>query len=149
MSFQVPQNVPFLGSSQRPHEDTYWRQKKSNNGHAKGGAITSKINDIFGESQGLPMYKDKPHFPSSRRKSRGILQQKRVLALIGSAAVLILWWVGWLPWGSRQYYDPADHEHSFFHDEDWSEQREAVKEVFKTSWEGYEKYAWGLDEYNP
>jgi endoplasmic reticulum Man9GlcNAc2 1,2-alpha-mannosidase len=31
----------------------------------------------------------------------------------------------------------------------WAERREAVKEVFKTTWAGYEKYAWGLDEYHP
>ncbi|KIX97795.1 uncharacterized protein Z520_06573 [Fonsecaea multimorphosa CBS 102226] len=152
MSFQVPQNVPSFTSSQRTYEDTYWRQKHSSNGHAKGGpagAITSKINDIFGENTGLPMYKDKPHFPSSRRRGRGFLRQKRVLALIGSATLLFLWWAGWLPWSTRQFYDPAAHQHSFFHAEDWSEQREAVKEVFKTTWEGYEKYAWGMDEYHP
>ncbi|KAH0842422.1 hypothetical protein AYO21_10504 [Fonsecaea monophora] len=152
MSFQVPQNVPSFSSTQRTHEDTYWRQKQTSNGHARGGpasGITSKINDIFGEDRGLPMYKDKPHFPSSRRRGQGFFRQKRVLALIGSASLLFLWWVGWLPWSSRQYYDPADHQHSFFHAEDWSEQREAVKEVFKTSWDGYEKYAWGMDEYHP
>jgi mannosyl-oligosaccharide alpha-1,2-mannosidase len=153
MSFQVPQNVPLFTGTQRTYEDTYWRQKNGSNGHARGGtpgAITSKINDIFGESTDrLPMYKDKPHFPSSRRKGRGLLQQKRVLASIGCAAIVFLWWMGWFPWSSQSYYDPADHQHSFFHNEDWSAQREAVKEVFKTSWEGYEKYAWGMDEYNP
>ena len=152
MSFQVPQNVPLFSNSQQANEDTYWRQKNSGNGHATGGttgAITSKINDIFGENRDLPMYKDKPHFPSSRRRGRGPLQQKRVLALIGCIASLFLWWMGWLPWSSRQFYDPAAHQHSFFHDDDWSVQREAVKEVFTTTWEGYEKYAWGMDEYNP
>ncbi|OAP54884.1 hypothetical protein AYL99_10584 [Fonsecaea erecta] len=152
MSFQVPQNAPSFTSSQRTYEDAYWRQKHTSNGHAKGGpagAITSKINDIFGEDKDLPMYKDKPHFPSSRRRGRGFWRQKSVLALIGSASLMFLWWAGWLPWGSRQFYDPAAHQHSFFHAEDWSEQREAVKEVFKISWEGYEKYAWGMDEYHP
>ncbi|KAJ9606412.1 mannosyl-oligosaccharide alpha-1,2-mannosidase [Cladophialophora chaetospira] len=151
MSFQVPQNVPLFSNSQRPNEDTYWRPTDGSNGHATGGVpgITSKLNDIFGESKGLPMYKDKPHFPSSRRKSRGLLQQKGALALFCSTIILFLWWMGWLPWSSRLYWDPADHQHSFFHHEDWSEQRDAVKEVFKTSWEGYEKYAWGMDEYHP
>ncbi|EXJ53579.1 uncharacterized protein A1O5_13146 [Cladophialophora psammophila CBS 110553] len=152
MSFQVPQHVPSFTNSQRSYEDTYWRHKHNTNEHAKGGpagAITSKINDIFAESKDLPMYKDKPHFPSSRRKGRAILRRKRVLTLIGSTTLLFLWWMGWLPWSSPQFYDPAAHQHSFFHAEDWSEQREAVKEVFKTSWEGYEKYAWGMDEYHP
>ncbi|KIX00372.1 uncharacterized protein Z518_10511 [Rhinocladiella mackenziei CBS 650.93] len=149
MTFQIPQNVPSFTSSQRTFEDTSWHQKHSN-GHAKGApaaGITSRINDIFGEDKDLPMYKDKPHFPSSRR--RRPLQRKRVLGLIGSVSLLFLWWMRWLPWSSDRVYDPAEHQHSFFHDEDWSKQREAVKEVFKTSWGGYEKYAWGMDEYHP
>jgi hypothetical protein len=150
MSFQVPQNVPSFSSSQRSQEDSYWRQKQSN-GHAKGGvadAVTSKINDIFSEQRDLPMYKDKPHFPASRR--RGLLQRKRVQGLIGLAGIFVLWWTGFLPLGSNvQFYDPSEHQHSFFDHDDWSGQREAVKEVFKTTWEGYEKYAWGLDEYHP
>ena len=153
MSFQVPQNVPLFSNTQRTEEDTYRRQKHASNGHAKGGtkdAIASKINDIFGENRDLPMYKDKPHFPLSRRKWRGLLHQKRALALVGCIASLFLWWMGWLPGGShRNLYGPPTHEHSFFDKADWSEQREAVTEVFKTSWEGYEKYAWGMDEYNP
>ncbi|KIV78176.1 hypothetical protein PV11_09919 [Exophiala sideris] len=150
MSFQVPQNVPFSTTSQRAYEDTHWRQKHSN-GHATGGtvgAVTSKINDIFTPEKGLPMYKDKPNnYPPSRRK--GMLQRRRTPAVIASIALVFLWWMGWLPWSSGRVYDPAEHQHSFFSDHDWSEQREAVKEVFKTSWAGYEKYAWGMDEYHP
>ncbi|KAK5460807.1 mannosyl-oligosaccharide alpha-1,2-mannosidase [Exophiala xenobiotica] len=149
MSFQVPQNVPSFTSSQRTEEDTYWRQKHSN-GHVAGGAggiVTSKINDIFGEHKDLPMYKDKPHFPSSRR--RRVLPRKRLLAISLLPVMIFLWWMDWLPWTSGRVYNPAEHQHSFFHDEDWSEQRDAVREVFRTSWAGYERYAWGMDEYNP
>lgn len=149
MSFKVPDNAPSLTSTQRAHEDTYWRQKHSNGHAASGaaGAVTSKINDLFGEHKDLPMYKDKPHFPTSRRRSG--LGRKRSFAAVGLVVAIFVWWMGWLPWPSRTVYDPAAHQHSFFHEEDWSEQKEAVKEVFKTSWEGYEKYAWGMDEYNP
>ena len=31
----------------------------------------------------------------------------------------------------------------------WEERRDAVRDAFTTSWDGYEKYAWGLDEYYP
>ncbi|EXJ79059.1 mannosyl-oligosaccharide alpha-1,2-mannosidase [Capronia epimyces CBS 606.96] len=149
MSFSVPQNTPSFTSTERAYEDTYWRQKHSN-GHTTArplAGVTSKIHDIFAENNDLPMYKDKPHFPSSRR--RGPLQPKRVWALFGLVIFLFMWWTGWLPWSSRSVYDPAAHQHSFFHQGDWSEQREAVKEVFQTSWAGYEKYAWGMDEYHP
>lgn len=93
------------------------------------------------------MYKDKPHFPSSRRKR--VLLRKRVLALVTLPIALFLWWMGWLPWTSGAVYNPAEHQHTFFQDQDWSAQRDAVREVFRTSWAGYEKYAWGMDEYNP
>ncbi|EXJ96387.1 mannosyl-oligosaccharide alpha-1,2-mannosidase [Capronia coronata CBS 617.96] len=149
MSFSAPQNVPPFTSTQRAPEDTYWRQKQGN-GHAAGGpmgGVTAKIHDIFGENQDLPMYKDKPHFPSSRR--RPVLQRKRALGSVGVVILLFLWWMGWLPWTSSPVYNPAEHQHVFFHQEDWAEQREAVKSVFKTSWAGYEKYAWGMDEYHP
>lgn len=150
MSFQVPQNVPQFSSTQRADEDTYWRHKQ-NNGHERGGAtaaIASTINGIFSDNKGLPMYKDKPHYPTSRRK--GGLQRRRVFPVVGVVTLLLLWWMGWRPWGSHQhFYDPEAHQHSFFHEDDWTEQRQAVKEVFQISWEGYEKYAWGMDEYHP
>lgn len=110
--------------------------------------MTSKFNDIFTEEKGLPMYKDKPHFPSSRR--RGTFQRKRVWAIIGFLSILLLWWTGLLPGSSpRQAWNPAEHQHTFVHHGDWQEERDAVREVFKTTWEGYETYAWGMDEYYP
>ncbi|KAK5050785.1 hypothetical protein LTR84_003344 [Exophiala bonariae] len=149
MSFQVPQNAPSFSSSQRSQEDSYWRSKQSNGHTTKGGvadAVTSKINDIFSEQRDLPMYKDKPHFPASRRPS--LLQRKRVQGLLGLTGIFVLWWTGFLSFGGPkgQFFDAAEHRHF---GEDWSVQREAVKEVFLTTWEGYEKYAWGLDEYHP
>jgi endoplasmic reticulum Man9GlcNAc2 1,2-alpha-mannosidase len=149
MSFQVPKSSVF-SSSQIAHEETYWSHRNGSNGHAKGGAITEKFNDIFhADRLDLPMYKDKPHFPSSRRRPARLLGRRKELASVGVVIFFLLWWFGWLPWSNSQYYDPSAHQHSFFEAEDWSEQREAVKEVFKTSWAGYEKYAWGMDEYNP
>jgi mannosyl-oligosaccharide alpha-1,2-mannosidase len=153
MSFQVPQDAPSFTSIQPAQEDVYWRQKHSNGHATRGGAaaaaVSSKIHDIFGEHEDLPMYKDKPHFPSSSRRRGGMLQRKRLWGLIGFPVLLFLWWTGWLPWNAGQIYDPAAHRHSFFSDDDWTKQRLAVKEVFKTTWEGYEKYAWGMDEYKP
>ncbi|EHY51897.1 mannosyl-oligosaccharide alpha-1,2-mannosidase [Exophiala dermatitidis] len=151
MSFSVPQNVPEFTSTQRSYEDTYWRHKQSN-GHTKEGTlggVASKIHDIFGEHRGqdLPMYKDKPNFPSRRR--RGMLDRKRIMGVVGFVTILSFWWLGWLPWSSRTVYDAAAHQHTFFDQGDWSDQREAVKKVFQTTWAGYEKYAWGMDEYHP
>jgi endoplasmic reticulum Man9GlcNAc2 1,2-alpha-mannosidase len=152
-------NVPRFTNTSRDYDlnhdqsSSYWRPANHHHhdDHAQTNGIASRINGVFGEKQDtLPMYKDKPHFPSSRRKAGGRIWLHRGLAIISLCALAYAWlWMGWRPWGSKSYYDPAEHQHSFFQEEDWSAQRDAVREVFKTSWAGYEKYAWGMDEYNP
>jgi len=152
MSFQVPHNVPSFSSAQRSHEDGYWRHKHGN-GAPKAG-FSSRINNIFSDRKDLPMYEDKPHFPARRR--RGLMRQKRHVWLIGFACVLFLWWIGALSSSSEDGEDgrgrgkggrlrPSRPTSST----DWEARRKAVKEAFLTTWEGYEKYAWGMDEYHP
>ena len=156
MAFQVPSNIPSFSSVHRPYEDGHWRAKGGGpaNGHAKG-TISTKLNEYFTEGQQLPMYKDKPHHYPARRR-RGFLQKKRTYGLAALAIITLLWWTGYLgrpetspikkgasPWfrlpGSTTDTSVVD----------WNERRESVREAFKVSWDGYEKYAWGMDEYHP
>ena len=158
MSFQIPQNASSFSNSQREYEDSYWRHKTGHgtDGGAKGG-ITSKINGLFAEQDELPMYKDKPHFPSRRRK--GLLQRKRLLAGLGLICVCFLWWMGILPGSgsasdvrtekSKESWSWLGKQGGSGTTVDWNERRDAVRDVFMTSWDGYEKYAWGMDEYYP
>jgi endoplasmic reticulum Man9GlcNAc2 1,2-alpha-mannosidase len=160
MSFQVPSNIPSFSSAQRPYEDGHWRPSKGSghaNGHAKGN-ISSKIDEYWREGQQLPMYKDKPHYPPRRR--RGILhQKKRTYGLAILAIITCLWWMGYLGHsqtarenttqkggGAWSWLRGSPTDGSMV---DWKERREKVKEVFTVSWDGYEKYAWGMDEYHP
>ncbi|RMD43948.1 hypothetical protein DV735_g1258, partial [Chaetothyriales sp. CBS 134920] len=78
---------------------------------------------MLGVEKELPMYKDKPNVPPKRRRKVAKAQQ---LALEPSR-------------------DQKPHPQS----ELWKQRQEAVKDVFITSWDGYEKYAWGMDEYHP
>ena len=165
MSLNVPSNdVPSFSSSQRPYEDGYWQASKRSaaaaNGHAPGN-IGSKINEFFKEGQELPMYKDKPHYPASRRK--GWLQRKRTYGVMLLVVVAVLWWTG----TGRGLSEPSDTGGKFNKEYglggstwfggssskdkgvDWPARRDKVREAFITSWDGYEKYAWGMDEYHP
>lgn len=145
MSFQIPQNVPSFDTTSRPQEDAYWRQKHTN-GQAKGG-IASKINHLMGGEKDLPMYKDKPHFPVSRRRRT---TAQKIGAVLGLFAV-VLWFSGLLPLPGLS--STSESRIGFISSktgaELWRSRREDVKDVFLTSWEGYEKYAWGMDEYHP
>ena len=147
MSFQVPQNAPSFNSTQRAQEDAYWRHKPTN-GHAKGG-LAAKVKEYVGGQEDLPMYKDKPNFPASRRKNMAGQKIGAVLALVA----IFFWFSGIFKFpGSSITPDSGNRIRPSTPKTDaelWRSRREAVKDVFVTSWQGYEKYAWGMDEYHP
>ena len=158
MSFQVPRNVSSFTSSQRPNEDNHWRAAHRANGNA--GGLGEKINDFFSDGKDLPMYKDKPSYATSRRRS---FWQRRRIPLIALLGIVLLWW--WLTSDKKQeitkgkdalpqegeklmdWLDKANPKHP--KEADWESRRQSVREAFLISWDGYQKYAWGLDEYHP
>lgn len=102
------------------------------------------------------MYKDKPHYQSRRRRS--LWRTKRFLGLASLFVIGSLWWTGILPIGknsisnsTRNAVDGWSWLTSDKHGDTrvWDERRAKVIETFKISWDGYEKYAWGMDEYHP
>ena len=146
--------------SYRPHNasnsDSYpvggnWPQSRMNaqNGHTSNG-ISQKLEGFFDNRQ-LPMYKDKPFSYAASRRKAPIYKRWRVIlgAILGLAALYYLFGtstshvptsrskttkgnaLGWL-----RRPDPVTV--------DWEERRERVKEAFVLSWDGYEKYAWGM-----
>lgn len=162
MSFQVPRNVPAFTSAQRPYEDGYWRAAQraggaggepKQNGNTNIGSKVSEFFESGSSRKDLPMYKDKPYASSRRR--RPAWKQKRTW-ILGVLVLLAFWWLtlggigareavvakkGHDVWGWLQKEDTDQI--------DWSERRERVKDAFVLSWDGYEKYAWGMDEYYP
>ena len=123
MSFSVPRNVPDFTDPRRQQENDLWRS-------------------VGQGSKGLPMYKDKPYFyPSSqRRKSRRFW-----IALV--VVALVLAWYGFGPTFKQEQHSIGSK--LFGARVDWRARQEQVKQAMEISWSGYEKYAWGYDEYYP
>jgi endoplasmic reticulum Man9GlcNAc2 1,2-alpha-mannosidase len=144
MSFQ---NAPQYNGDLDTNGDSYWRHKGAN-GHARS-AVSEKIHDFLRDGQQLPMYKDKPHYATSRR--RGFLYRRGRFFALGLLCGFVLWYLG-IPPFSGFSASPASRRSSWSRKPNdptlWRERREAVKEAFKISWSGYEKYAWGMDEYH-
>ncbi|EMC91481.1 glycoside hydrolase family 47 protein [Baudoinia panamericana UAMH 10762] len=105
------------------------------------------------------MYKDKPfQYPAGRRKGPWFLQ-RRVVALVLVMLAGLSWWFGLLSPLSFATHKPKSSGSSKGKGSwnwlgetstvDWDARAEKVKEAFKVSFEGYEKHAWGDDEYHP
>ena len=117
--------------------------------HGNGAAIGDKVSGFFGADrrEELPMYKDKPSrgrggygYPSDRRKLPWFRRKRIIVSIFGSLAVLN-WWFGIL---SPFSYFTGDGVRRTSNTVGWDARAEQVKEVFKTSFAGYEKYAWGM-----
>jgi mannosyl-oligosaccharide alpha-1,2-mannosidase len=124
-----------------------------------GNGIGEKVGGFFGADRqdSLPMYKDKPYsYPGSRRRMPWY-KQKRVMGLILASLAMISWWFGILSPLSYFTSDgsgsttPGASKGSWFGGKTtgWESKAQKVKEVFKTSFDDYEKHAWGYDEFSP
>ncbi|KIW03380.1 uncharacterized protein PV09_05588 [Verruconis gallopava] len=154
MSFAVPRNVPSFHDPQRRYEDALWGS--SGRSRFSTGASNGFGLHIPGSGDGkeLPMYKDKPYnYPPSRRRGR----RRLYLALGALFTVFWLYYAGWLG-GSRDdeslQRDAKSLWSTFSADSktgsvNWTQRREQVKKAMEISWAGYEKYAWGYDEFHP
>ncbi|KAH8676381.1 family 47 glycosyl hydrolase [Xylariales sp. PMI_506] len=140
MSFQIPKNMPSFSNPQRVLEDQHW-----------GSGVTSRFN---GNSQSLPMYKDKPYGYSPSQRSKPLWRQKWSFGLFGFL-VLLLWYFG--IFSSRDASISGSEKASWSwlkgtepeRKADWLKRREHVVEAFKLSWDAYDRYAWGYDEFHP
>ncbi|KAJ9142100.1 alpha-1,2-Mannosidase [Pleurostoma richardsiae] len=161
MSFTVPKNVPSFGNPTRVLEDHLWSSSNaaSRPGHRptstfSNGGILSSFTSASNQN-GLPMYKDKPYaYPPSQRP-RPLYRKKRVLTFLFLFVVGLFWWNGtfkkhtdeiqslrsggWLKSDDKSTKGKAD----------WGKRRERVVEAFELSWNAYERYAWGYDEFHP
>ena len=98
------------------------------------------------------MYKDKPYSYAASRKNTPLYRQWRVVAGGILSLLALLYWlrIG----GSTRIETPEGLRKgkstswswtgSAGAAVDWESRREAVKEAFILSWDGYEQYAWGM-----
>lgn len=123
MSFQIPRNVPSFTSSQRGREDGVW-------------------NAAFGKNRDLPLYKDKPYYSKNAAAARRRSPRKRTVLLMMIFAVFGLWWFEFFG-NAGEYKEKLLKKKPLSEVVDWSERQEMVKEVFRESWQAYERDAWG------
>lgn len=159
MAFNPSSNGPSFSSGRPLDQDNYWRasnRQSHPNGRISSGKIGGRINDFFSEGQSLPMYKDKPH--QQPRRQRSLWRNKRILGLLGIVSIGLIWWIGLLPISGLSQPVPSNSGTDGWSwlrsgkDEDsrvWDERRDKVIKAFEISWDGYEKHAWGMDEYYP
>lgn len=100
----------------------------------------------------LPLYKDKP-YGVDYKQSQKVLKRRKLIALIISFACFFYYV---FLFGKSHSPDTKIDETSFFSNifsakkkVSWEARRDEVREAFKRSWAGYEKYAWGKDIYKP
>ncbi|KAL4781866.1 glycoside hydrolase [Aspergillus varians] len=173
MSYPNANGSPSYPTSRSP-SDKYWQASRSPGPNGLGGygfsqpaGVTNNLNNFFSGDRTLPMYKDKPFFAPRRTGPR--LRRRRVLQGVIVLVVLFsLWYVitgsdtptrsPWTPdsakgeelWRwvqsmeSEQPYDGAPLANI-----DWDARREKVRDAFIVSWDSYEQYAWGFDQYHP
>ena len=152
MSFSLPKHVPSFDNAQRSYENIYWGSSGTThqNGHTANG-IGNKLGSFF-DNRELPMYKDKPYSYGVSRRQKSLLRRKRLwvgatLFLTGLLYYLGLSSIGFHTRfsaeesGLRSWFKGSTTQTPFV---DWDFRREKVKEAFILSWDGYERYAWGM-----
>ncbi|PNH38726.1 hypothetical protein VD0004_g8110 [Verticillium dahliae] len=161
MSFTVPKNAPSFGNPQRLIEDHMWSSSgvtaRGSKAQASGilDGVQHRVDDFLGTRGQLPMYKDKPYTYAASRRLQPAWRRKRTILLLILLVLGGCWFFGvfedvdtphidlqrWM--SSEAAKEPSGKK------VDWDKRRERVVEAFELSWDAYERYAWGYDEYHP
>ncbi|KAF6841261.1 mannosyl-oligosaccharide -alpha-mannosidase [Colletotrichum musicola] len=160
MAFNIPKNVPSFNNPQRALEDRYWGASAVNNRGRAGNSslfqgVQGRVEGLLGTGGQLPMYKDKPYHYQPARRLRPLWRKKR--SILGFLLLFFtgLWWFGAFEDGSKARESASQWRGWLRSSEpagkkaDWSKRRDRVVEAFQLSWDAYERYAWGYDEYHP
>ncbi|KAL2017901.1 hypothetical protein VTK56DRAFT_1557 [Thermocarpiscus australiensis] len=174
MSFTVPKNVPSFSNPQRQLEDRLWAasssssssRQRTSGGGGGGGGVLGGVQDLLSPTRNtraaaLPMYKDKPYaYPPGRgRPNRPLYRRKRTCGVLLLVVLgLLAWWTGLFA-GHTQDRAAAKLSRWGWLGKDgggragskagWLRRRERVVEAMELSWDAYERYAWGYDEFHP
>ncbi|KUJ22367.1 family 47 glycosyl hydrolase [Mollisia scopiformis] len=166
MSFSIPQNVPSFTDPQRELENRVWGSSgvtsRSGASHSNGvmSGMQDRVGSFFDKSRGdLPMYKDKPYSYATSRRRRPFWKRKRNMGgLAALFCLILLYYRGFFGGGTPEDLTSGEKSKNNWSwlkgsekagTVDWLERREKVKEAFTTSWDSYERYAWGYDEFHP
>ncbi|PNY23600.1 alpha-1,2-Mannosidase [Tolypocladium capitatum] len=148
MSFSIPNNVPNFGAPHRDLEDRAWASVARRGGGGIIKQVQGRMAGFFDQDE-LPMYKDKP-YASMRR--RPWWRRKRILGTIALGVLTLLCLMGLTGPGQRRRSTSAWSWIGLSQEKgtaNWDERRQHVVEAFELSWDAYERYAWGYDEFHP
>ncbi|KAG7293070.1 hypothetical protein NEMBOFW57_003116 [Staphylotrichum longicolle] len=174
MAFQVPKNVPSFSNPQRQLEDHLWAASSSSSASSRQRNTATTAASVIGGVQdllsprsnraALPMYKDKPYmYPPGRGPhaawQRPLYRRKRTCGLFFLVVVAVVWWTGLFAshqeravgrlndWGWLKQDGESGGRGG--RKTDWLARRQRVVEAMELSWDAYERYAWGYDEFRP
>ncbi|GAB1310399.1 mannosyl-oligosaccharide alpha-1,2-mannosidase [Madurella fahalii] len=164
MSFAVPKNVPSFSNPQRQFEDRLWAAASSSSSsrqRSTGSSVLGGVQNLLspGGRAELPMYKDKPYaYPPGRGRWR-MYRRKRTCGLLLLVIAGLVWWTGLFA-GHQERAVTKLNQWGWLGQEgsvggkakskaDWLKRRERVVEAMELSWDAYERYAWGFDEFHP
>ncbi|KAI4158087.1 MAG: hypothetical protein LQ342_007761 [Letrouitia transgressa] len=147
MSYALPRNL----NAHRHREDGSWG-RAAQNGHT-GTSIGAKLDGYFDKRE-LPMYKDKPYSYAVSRRNKPLYKRWRFTLGIILLLFTLLYWFGFFSSSKTTVKGQGRSAWKWLNKPgtaqiDWDDRREKVREAFKLSWDGYEKYAWGYDKYYP
>ncbi|KAH8676749.1 glycoside hydrolase [Tricladium varicosporioides] len=162
-TFSVPKNVPSFTNPQRELENRVWGASgvtaRSAASHSNGGVMSGmqdRVGGFFEKNRGdLPMYKDKPYSYAASRRNRSMFKRKRTFGIFGLSVIALLYFFGFFGDDAEKSVKAKDGWRWLQRPEksgskiDWLDRRERVKEAFTLSWDAYDRYAWGYDEFHP
>ncbi|KAG0650923.1 Man(9)-alpha-mannosidase [Hyphodiscus hymeniophilus] len=154
-TFSIPKNVPSFTNPQRELENKAWGSSgvttRSTNAFS---GMQDRMGGFFEKNNDLPMYKDKPYSYASSRRQRPAWKRKRVMGVVISCVMIVSYLLGLFGGDTTTTKKAKDSWTWLQRPEssskvDWLDRREHVKEAFILSWDAYDRYAWGYDEFHP
>lgn len=155
MSYALPQTGPTHRQQHGDNRASSGRSRFPGDGDSNGSLaekVSDRVSGMFGgDKSQLPMYKDKPTSYLGSHRRLPWFRRKRVMGLVLGCLAGLSWWFGIL--SPLSYFSAGGATEttvskgsSWFGKgatADWEARAEQVKDVFKTSWAGYEKHAMG------
>lgn len=157
MSFSVPKHVPSFTNPNRQFEDRLWAAATPRN-KKKDNSVLGGVQEFLASRDSraaLPMYKDKPYmYPPGR--GGGTYRRRRTCGVLFLVIIGLIWWTGMFAGHQERAVTKLNQWGWLSKDTtrgkskaDWLKRRERVVEAMELSWDAYERYAWGQDEFHP